>query len=268
MAESSANFDPLIDQQPSRYVVGIDLGTTNCAVTYVDTAESPWRVRLFPIPQLVAPNQVEARDTLPSFHYQAAAGEMAADSLRLPWQKASQSWAVGVLAREEGTKSPGRLIASAKSWLCHTGVDRTADLLPWQGAGDVERLSPVVASSRYLAHIRDAWNARLPGERLSDQDVVITLPASFDEVARELTVQAAAAAELPRIVLIEEPQAAFYAWVYKHADDWHGQVEPGHTILVCDIGGGTSDFTLIHVRESETGGDRASSFTAWPLAIT
>ena len=133
MAETRPEFDPLVDEKPSRYVVGIDLGTTNCAVTYVDTTESPWQVRLLEIPQLVAPGQVESRDTLPSFHYQAAAGELPADAIQLPWHGASESgrlWSVGVMARDEGTKSPGRLIASAKSWLCHTGVDRTADLLP------------------------------------------------------------------------------------------------------------------------------------------
>ena len=149
--------------------------------------------------------------------------------------------------------APGRLINSAKSWLCHTGVDRTAPLLPWQGAADVDRLSPVEVSSRYLAHVRDAWNARFPRHPLAEQDFVLTLPASFDEVARELTVRAAALAGLPRVVLIEEPQAAFYAWIYAHADDWDRLVEPGQKILVCDIGGGTSDFTLIRVRRGEGG---------------
>jgi molecular chaperone DnaK (HSP70) len=253
VAESrTAEFDPLIDRAPSRYVVGIDLGTTNSAVMYVDTEETPWHVRLLSLPQLVAPGQVEARDTLPSFHYQAAPGEMAHGAMRLPWHKDELAWAVGVMARDEGTKSPGRLIASAKSWLCHSGVDRHADLLPWQGAVDVERLSPVDASARFLGHIRDSWNAQFPNQPLAEQDIVITLPASFDEVARELTVEAAASAKLPRVVLIEEPQAAFYAWVYKHQDDWQQQVDAGHTILVCDIGGGTSDYTLIKARRSES----------------
>lgn len=251
MPETRPEFDPLVDVAPSRYVVGIDLGTTNCAVTYVDTEATPWQIRLLLIPQLVAPNQIEARDTLPSFHYQAAASEMTKGALQLDWGQDGRDWAVGFMARDEGTKSPGRLIASAKSWLCHTGVDRTAELLPWQGAADVDRLSPVEASARYLAHIRDAWNDKFPDTPLADQDIVITLPASFDEVARELTVAAAAVAELPRVVLIEEPQAAFYAWVYKHENDWQTQVEPGHLILVCDIGGGTSDFTLIKVRRSQ-----------------
>jgi molecular chaperone DnaK (HSP70) len=169
----------------------------------------------------------------------------------LPWDRETPEHVVGVLAREQGARSPGRLVASAKSWLCHTGVDRSADLLPWQGAADVERLSPVEVSARYLRHIRDAFNARHSNEPLEDQDVVLTLPASFDEVARELTVRAAAAAGLPRVVLIEEPQAAFYDWIDAHGDDWDQRVEPGQKILVCDIGGGTSDFTLIRVRRGD-----------------
>ena len=155
------------------------------------------------------------------------------------------------MARDYGAATPGRLISSAKSWLCHTGVDRTAELLPWHAASDVERISPVEASSRYLAHIRAAWNERFKSEPLERQDVVLTLPASFDEIARELTVQAAARAGLPRVVLIEEPQAAFYAWIYKHQDNWEQLVSPGQKILVCDIGGGTTDFTLIRVRRGE-----------------
>ncbi len=160
------------------------------------------------------------------------------------------SW---VFLRDHGTFAPGRMINSAKSWLCHSGVDRLVPLLPWHGAEDVERLSPVQVSARYLAHVRHAWNAKFLSEPLEKQDFVLTLPASFDEVARELTVKAAALAGLPRIVLIEEPQAAFYAWIYAHQDDWDRLVEPGQKILVCDIGGGTSDFTLIRVRRGEGG---------------
>lgn len=229
--------------EPSRYVVGIDLGTTNSAVCYVDSAEQPWKVRVLEIPQLVAPGQVEARDTLPSFHYQPVAAAGAAP----------ESYIVGVMARDYGAASPGRLISSAKSWLCHTGVDRTAELLPWHAAADVERISPVEASSRYLAHIRGAWDERHKNEPLERQDVVLTLPASFDEIARELTVQAAARAGLTKIVLIEEPQAAFYAWIYKHQSNWEQLVSPGQKILVCDIGGGTTDFTLIRVQRGESG---------------
>lgn len=236
------------EQQPSRYVVGIDLGTTNSALAYVDTNRSPWNVRPLAIPQLTAPFQVDSRDTLPSFHYQSAANEAKEGALRLPWSTDSPSHAVGTLARDEGTAKPNRLIASAKSWLCHAGVDRTAELLPWQGAAEVEKLSPVEVTARYLAHLREAWNAKHPQHSLAEQDVVITLPASFDEVARELTVRAAKHAGLPRVQLIEEPQAAFYAWVNRHSESWQELVSPGQKILVCDIGGGTSDFTLIRVR--------------------
>ena len=238
---------------PSRYVVGIDLGTTNSAACYVDTSEEPWRIRTFAVPQLVAAGVVEARETLPSCHYQPAPGELPGGAMRLPWGRGEKGHAVGVFARDHGAVVPGRLIVSAKSWLSHGGVDRMAPLLPWHGAPDVERLSPVDVSARVLEHVRDAWGAAFPAEPLARQDVVLTLPASFDEVARELTVRAAAKAGLPRVVLIEEPQAAFYAWIYAHANQWERRVSPGQKILICDVGGGTSDFTLIRVR-GEPGG--------------
>lgn len=245
-----AGVDATSEQLPSRYVVGMDLGTTNSAVAYVDTAEQPWQVRVLAIPQVVAPGQVEARETLPSFHYQPAPGEVTEGALALPWSRTATA-SVGRYARDHGALVPGRLIASAKSWLCHAGVDRRAAILPWHAAEDVERLSPVEVSACYLRHVREAWNHQFPQFPLEQQDFVLTLPASFDEVARELTVEAAAAAGLPRVVLIEEPQAAFYAWLSRHPDDWQQQVAPGQKILVCDIGGGTSDFTLIRVRQGE-----------------
>ena len=147
-----------------------------------------------------------------------------------------------------GQRHPGRRISSAKSWLSHDGVDRTADFLPWHGDPDVPKMSPVTASSRLLAHLRSAWDHAHPDEPLDQQEIVITLPASFDEVARELTIQAAKEAGLPRVYLIEEPQAAFYAWIDRHRGDWFQLVRPGQLILVCDIGGGTTDLTLIRVR--------------------
>jgi len=242
------NADPLIEPQPSRFVVGIDLGTTNSAVCYVDTSESPWQVRTFAVPQVVAAHVVESRQTLPSFHYEPAEGEFAGEALATPWQSGGTDYTVGFLARDHGALVPGRLIASAKSWLCHTGVDRTAELLPWQTDADVERLSPLEVSARYLKHIATAWDWRFPEQALADQDIVLTLPASFDEIAREFTVQAAARAGLKRVVLIEEPQAAFYAWLHAHEDSWQDRVDEGQKILVCDIGGGTTDLTLIRVR--------------------
>ena len=147
---------------PSRYVVGVNLGTTNSAVCYVDTAEELWKVRVFSVPQLVAPAQVEARETLPSFHYQPASGELAVGSTKLPWSTDEADHVVGIFARDHGALVPGRLVVSAKSWLSHSGVDRTAPLLPWHGAADVEKLSPVEVSGRYLAHIRGAWDAKFP----------------------------------------------------------------------------------------------------------
>jgi hypothetical protein len=242
-----------MNSSPSRYVVGLDLGTTNSALAYVDTEVTPWRIETFSIPQLVAPGQVEARETLPSFLYQPASGEFPAGSLRLPWQKDDPGEIVGQFARDHGTLVPGRLVASAKSWLSHSGVDRTADVLPWHGAPDVRRLSPVAVSARYVQHVRAAWDARFPEHPLAGQEFVLTLPASFDEVARELTIRAARQAGLKRVVLIEEPQAAFYAWIAKHAADWDQRVAPGQTILICDVGGGTSDFTLIRVRRHADG---------------
>jgi hypothetical protein len=247
------NYDPLIDEQPSRYIAGIDLGTTNSAVTYIDTESTDWKIRVLSIPQFVGAGQIESLETLPSYYYQPIqTGDATSNaSLKMPWDKKSVRACVGSFARDETAKTSGRGISSAKSWLCHAAVDRTAALLPWQGAGDVKRLSPVEVSAQYLRHIRKAWDQKFPSHPLADQDIVLTLPASFDEVARELTVQAAAEAGLARVVLIEEPQAAFYAWVYKHENDWESKVEIGQKILVCDIGGGTTDFTLIRVRKSD-----------------
>src|SRR5215831_4928683 len=242
-------------QEASRFVVGIDLGTTNSAVCYIDTADTRWQVHTLAIPQVVAPGEVEARDTLPSFHYEAAAGEFSKGALCLPWDTTELRYTVGVFARDHGATVPGRLIASVKSWLCHSGVDRTAAILPWHGTADVERLSPVVVSSRYLAHIAAAWNTRFPEHPLQRQEVTLTVPASFDAVARELTVTAAQQAGLQHLVLLEEPQAALYAWVHTHQDDWHTLVQPGLTILVCDIGGGTTDFTLICVHDESSAHD-------------
>ena len=239
--------------EPARFVVGIDLGTTNSAVCFVDTASENSCVEVFPVTQLVAPGQIEARDTLPSFHYEAAADEFSGSDLNVPWADQAD-FCVGVLARDHGVDVPGRLIASAKSWLCHAGVDRTARILPWQGHDDVSRLSPVEVSSRILAHIVQCWDHRYPEYPLADQTVVLTIPASFEEVARSLTLRAAQSAGLPRVQLIEEPQAAFYAWMDQHEHSWEDIVSPGDKILVCDVGGGTSDFTLIRVR-SEADGD-------------
>jgi molecular chaperone DnaK (HSP70) len=231
----------------ARYLVGIDLGTTNTACAYVDTRAGT-SIRVFAIPQLVAAGAVDARDTLPSFCYLAGAHELPAGSLDLPWAT-GRSYCIGVFARDQGARVPGRLVASAKSWLCHGGVDRTAAILPWGAAGDDPKISPIDASARTLAHLREAWDARFP-EPLAEQDVVLTVPASFDEVARELTLEAAKTAGLPNVVLLEEPLAAFYAWIVAHARDWKARVAETPLVLVVDVGGGTTDFSLVAARGS------------------
>jgi molecular chaperone DnaK (HSP70) len=246
----------------SRYVVGIDLGTTNCALAYADTREAtpdaPAPIRALAIPQVVGLNDVGERPVLPSFLYLPAAKEFPTGATELPW-KSPADRVVGTFARDHGAKVPGRLVSSAKSWLSHPGVDRRGAILPWSAAEDVAKVSPVAASSAYLTHLRDAWNHLIAGktaaDRLEHQDVFLTVPASFDAAARELTVEAARAAGLEQVTLLEEPQAAFYAWLAAQGDHWRKKVKVGDLLLVGDVGGGTTDFTLIAV--SDQGGDLA-----------
>ncbi len=239
----------------SRYVVGIDLGTTNCAVAYIDTGGGPdARVQVFPITQVVAAGEVAERNLLPSFLYLPLPGEQPAGALQLPWDK-NRSYCVGEFARNFGSQVPARLVASAKSWLCHSGVDRRAAILPLRAPADAPRVSPVEAATRYLRHLVEAWNYRMagsiPDHRLEAQEVVLTVPASFDAAARELTVEAARAAGLEQLTLLEEPQAAFYAWLERRGDAWRDEVTVGELVLVADVGGGTTDFTLIAVGEEQ-----------------
>ncbi len=234
------------------YIVGIDLGTSNTVVAYAAAGDD--RIQLLPIDQLVGPGEVAARALLPSARYHPAAGELAGKELRGPWPAAAQGddtpAVIGSLARELGARVPGRLVASAKSWLSHAGVDRTAAILPWGAGDDVAKVSPVVASASYLAHVRAAWNARFPAAPLEHQEIVLTVPASFDEGARALTVEAARLAHLPRLRLLEEPQAAFHDWLFRHRDGLDAELGHSRLVLVCDVGGGTTDLTLIRV---ETG---------------
>src|SRR5262249_26645551 len=228
-----------------RYFVGIDLGTTNTAVATVDSTEAAPRVRPFSVPQLVAEGELGARPTLPSFVYLAGELDLPPGATGLPWDAAART-PVGELARAQGARVPGRLVASSKSWLSHGGVDRQAAILPW-GATDGPRLSPVDAGARGLEHAARAW-AHAGRGPLSAEEVVVTAPASFDEVARELTVAAAAKAGLPNVTLLEEPQAVFYAWIDESdAARRRKALGPGERVLVCDVGGGTTDFTLIEV---------------------
>jgi molecular chaperone DnaK (HSP70) len=237
----------------SRFVVGIDLGTTNCALAYFDTGagDEPALTHM-PVPQVVAPGTVEERPLLPSFLYLPGPNEQPAGALKLPWDQ-GRDYAVGEFARIFGSQVPTRLVASAKSWLCHSGVDRRQPLLPWKAPEGGRKVSPLQASTFYLKHLLEAWNhlvAKDVGEhRLEAQDIILTVPASFDAVARELTVEAARAAGLEHTTLLEEPQAAFYAWIDASKDHWREEVEVGDVILVCDVGGGTTDLSLIAVSE-------------------
>jgi molecular chaperone DnaK (HSP70) len=232
---------------PARYIVGIDLGTTNSAVATVDTRARRRAILSIAVPQLVAEGRVVERPTLPSALYRAGEHDVPAGALALPWAEDRRE-VVGEFARVQGARVPARLVTSAKSWLTHAGVDRTAKILPWGVPDDLPRISPVSASARILGHIRAAWDAVHPGEPLAEQEVVLTVPASFDEVARELTVEAATEAGLDALTLLEEPQAAFYAWLAEHERGWEGALAGASRILVIDVGGGTTDFTLIEAR--------------------
>lgn len=239
----------------ARYAIGIDLGTTHSAVSYFNLEEGKPRgaaQAMLPVPQLTAPGTVEPRTLLPSFLYLPGAQEFPAGSLGLPWNPESGSM-VGELARSHGAKVPGRLVSSAKSWLSHPGVDRRSGLLPWQAPEEVKRLSPLEASARYLRHLREAWDHTFAREArelaMAAQEVILTVPASFDASARDLTLEAARAAGLEGVVLLEEPQAALYAWLEAQGESFRKQVRVGEVILVVDVGGGTTDFSLITVRD-------------------
>jgi len=237
----------------ARYAVGIDLGTTHCVMAAVDlTASDRDEVveGIEPIPQLTGPGAVEDRLMLPSFLYLPHPDELRAEDRILPWGE-PPPFVVGELARAMGGRTPIRLVASAKSWLCHPGVDRRAAILPVEAPEEVIRVSPLEASMRYLEHLRMAWDHRHPDAPLTEQEVVLTVPASFDPVARELTAEAAAAVGLHHLVLLEEPQAALYHWILATQGEWRKQVRVGDILLVIDLGGGTADFSLIAVTERD-----------------
>ena len=239
----------------ANYIVGIDLGTTNSALARCDTTtvEENSQIEVRSIPQLVEPNEVAERTLLPSFLYIPGEFDFPEGSLALPWEP-EPKFVVGELARKRGAESPNRLVASAKSWLSYASVDRTAPILPWQTPEEVPKLSPVEASSQFLRYLRTVWDSGSAEEQgqlaLADQDVLLTVPASFDEEARELTRRAAEEAGYHHVTLLEEPQAAFYAWLESQGDAWRHRVKVGDLILVCDIGGGTTDFSLILVSEA------------------
>jgi hypothetical protein len=229
---------------PPRYAVGIDLGTTHCALSWA-RLDHPV-VRSMAIPQLAAPGIVDASPLLPSFLYLAAPGELAEGDRGLPW--GTPTHVVGRAARQLGAKVPNRLVASAKSWICHGAVDRKAAILPWNAPESDPHISPWSAQVEYLAHLEAAWRHAHPDAPLAEQDVVVTVPASFDEGARELTTQAAAAAGLGEVRLLEEPQAAFYDWLGADPITLDARLGDAKLVLVIDVGGGTTDLTLLRVR--------------------
>ena len=233
----------------AKYVVGIDLGTTNSVLACTSLEGDQPQIQLVPIPQLVAAGTVDARTTLPSFLYLAHAQEAAGGAYDLPWES-GRDFAAGELARRQAAEVPDRTVGAAKSWLAHSRVDRHQPILPWNAPADVPKVSPVTASQRYLEHLVAAWEAAFPDAPLSEQIVVLTVPASFDASARELTHEAALAAGLPDdLVLLEEPQAAVYAWLDSMGNRWRRLLKVGNKLLVCDVGGGTTDLTLVNVAE-------------------
>jgi len=243
----------------ARYVVGIDLGTTNSALAYatIPDGDAVPDFQVLPIAQLVGPKDVGVRNVLPSFLYLPAAKEFPPDALALPWNRGADR-VVGTFARDYGAKVPGRLVSSAKSWLSHAGIDRRGAILPIAAPNDVDKVSPVEASAAYLSHLRDVWNQQVgtkPADRLEKLEVILTVPASFDAAARDLTIEATRLAGLENVTLLEEPQAAFYAWLASQGEAWRQRVKVGDILLVCDVGGGTTDFTLIGV--ADQGGDLA-----------
>jgi hypothetical protein len=232
----------------AKYILGFDLGTTNSVLAYTPLDAAEPRVEVLPIPQLTAAGTVESRTMLPSFLYLASAHE-SRGAYDLPWA-AGRQFAVGEFARRQGAEVPDRTVGAAKSWLCHSRVDRHQPILPWNAPAEVGKVSPVTASQRYLEHMVAAWEAAFPDAPVAEQHVVLTVPASFDASARELTREAALAAGLPEnLVLIEEPQAAVYAWLAATGDRWRRMLALGDTLLVCDVGGGTTDLTLVTVAE-------------------
>ncbi len=244
-----------LEEKSKNYIIGIDLGTTNSAVAYVDLRETPVKhkgINLFKIPQLTGPSEITSSWMLPSFCYIPGPYDISPESIRLPW-KTDESHFVGAFARDYGAKIPMRLVSSAKSWLCHRGADRKAKILPWGAGTEVEKISPVTASASYLKHIRLAWN-RDKGDSdellFENQTIIITVPASFDEIARDLTLEAASLAGLRNVILLEEPLAAFYSWLSTHENTWQRDIRPDELIFVCDVGGGTTDFTLIALKQN------------------
>ncbi len=235
----------------AKYIIGIDLGTTNSVLAYAPLEDDRPSIEILPIPQLVAPSTIESRSALPSFLYLGGEHETGSGAFDLPWV-AGQPYAVGEYARRQGAEVPQRTVGAAKSWLCHHRLDRHQPILPWEAPAEVPKVSPVTATQRYLEHLVGVWGHAFPEAPLAEQRVVLTVPASFDAAARDLTREAARLAGLPEdLVLLEEPQAAIYAWLDVAGESWRKALSVGDTLLVCDVGGGTTDLTLVGVAEHD-----------------
>ena len=238
----------------SKFVIGIDLGTTNCVIAYSPLGVDKADVRILPIPQLVAPAVIENRDSLPSFLYLPTDTELQGTDYTFGEKTKKKPISVaGEIARKKTADVPDRSISAAKSWLCHSKVDRRQPILPWNAPESVTKISPLTATQRYLEHLIKTWNNTFPDAPIAQQEIVLTVPASFDASARELTREAAIAAGLPEnnLVFLEEPQAAIYAWLNEVGDSWRKNLRLGNTLLVCDVGGGTTDLTLVGVEQEE-----------------
>jgi hypothetical protein len=235
----------------ARYVVGIDLGTTHSVLAYAEIGADRREPTVLAIPQLTGVSELSEQELLPSFVYFAHESEGAQP---LPWDP-DRRVVIGEYARRRGADAPARVISSAKSWLSHAGVDRRSGILPLGAPDDIEKISPVEASWKILEHLSEAWEARVArGEKalaLSEQEIILTVPASFDAAARDLTVEAAVAAGFEHLILLEEPQAAVYAWINAMGDAWRKQIRAGDVLLVIDIGGGTTDFSAIAAVERD-----------------
>jgi len=232
-----------------KYLIGIDLGTTNTVVYYLNASREDSEPKLFMIPQVTEQGEIEEKPVLPSFVFLPDENDVQEKALALPWNE-KIDYCVGELAKKNAPSLPLKVIASTKSWLCSENIDRTAAVLPWNRNNPEKQLSPVEASKRILEHVKNAWNHKIAkgneDEKFENQNVTLTVPASFDAVARELTIKAAEEAGLS-VVLLEEPLAAFYAWLNESGEGWRKEIKPEDVILVCDIGGGTSDYSLVKV---------------------
>ncbi|MCH2175471.1 MAG: Hsp70 family protein [Lentisphaeria bacterium] len=231
----------------TNFIIGIDLGTTNTTMSVLDMREADPRPQIFEIAQITEAGEWDFKNSLPSFIYLPDTPDYLPGSLDLPWAS-DRNFNVGSFARKTASLQPGKTISSSKSWLCSESIDRTEKVLPYNRQNPDRQKSPVEAASAILQHLKDAWNLdhQEAEERLENQQIILTVPASFDAIARDLTVMAAQEAGL-QVTLLEEPQAAFYNWLERQQENWRNQVEPGDRILVCDIGGGTTDFSMIEV---------------------